>query len=66
MSFLKVDPGFGLLVDSINKCIEDCIPFSTFLIAWMVLFCILYRVMGMGIGEGDYGASPKLDINGIA
>lgn len=66
MSFLKVDPSFGLLVDSISQCLEDCVPFSTFLTAWMTVFCILYRVLGMGIPEGDYGASHKFDLNLIA
>ena len=63
MGFLKVDPEFGLLVDCVSKCLEDCVPFTTFLTAWMGVFCILYRVLGMGIGEGDYGADPSLDIN---
>lgn len=55
MSFLKIDPGFGLLVDSVNQCIKDCIPFSTFLCAWMGLFCIVYRILGMGLtNASDY------------
>jgi hypothetical protein len=65
MGFLRVDAGFGLLVDSINQCIEDCVPFTTFLCAWMSLFCILYRIMGMGVAEGDYGTAPTI-LNNIA
>ena len=53
MGFLKVNPEFGLLVDCVSKCLEDCVPFTTFLTAWMGIFCILYRILGMGIGEGD-------------
>ena len=65
MSFLKVDPGFGLLVDSVNQCITDCIPFSTFLCAWMGLFCIVYRILGMGITPGDYGGGKHM-LNNVA
>jgi hypothetical protein len=31
----------------------------------MGLFGVLYRIMGMGISEGDYGTSPAI-INTIA
>lgn len=67
MSFLKVVPSFGLLVDSINQCIVDCIPFTTFLTAWMGVFMILYRIMGCGPNlDGSYGASDKTDLNLIS
>jgi len=55
MAFLKVDAGFGLLVDSVQQCIIDCIPFTVFLVAWISLFGVLFRVLGMTIPVGDYG-----------
>lgn len=67
LAFLKVDPDFGLLVDCVSQCLEDCVPFTTFLCAWMAVFCILYRVLGMGIGnDSDYGPKPELELNEIA
>ena len=65
MTFLKVDSGFGLLVDSVSQCIIDCIPFTTFLCAWMGLFCLLYRIMGMRIDDGDYGTLNSIATYGI-
>jgi len=62
MNFLKVDANFGLLVDSVGQCLADCVPFSTFLSAWMALFGILYRVLGMTIPEGDYGTSTDKNL----
>lgn len=62
MNFLKVDAGFGLLVDSVGQCLSDCVPFTTFLCAWMGLFGILYRVLGMIIPEGDYGTTADKNI----
>lgn len=65
MNFLKIDQGFGLLVDSVSQCFIDCIPFTTFLFAWMGLFGLLYRIMGMGVSEGDYGTAPAI-LNNVA
>ena len=65
MNFLKIDSGFGLLVDSVSQCLADCIPFTIFLSAWMGLFMLLYRIMGMGIAVGDYGSDKNI-LNNVA
>lgn len=64
MNFLKVDADFGLLVDCVSQCVIDCVPFTTFLIAWMALFSVLYRVLGMTVPVGDYG--DKNILNSVA
>ena len=62
MFYLRISEGFGLLVDCVSNCLEACIPFTAFLILWMILFAILFRVQGMGVDTGDYGD----DLNKVA
>lgn len=44
MFYLRISEGFGLLVDCVSNCVTACIPFTSFLILWMLLFSILFRV----------------------
>ena len=55
MFYLRISEGFGLLVDCVINCLIACIPFTGFLILWMLLFAILFRVQGSFIDSGDYG-----------
>ena len=55
MFYMRISEGFGLLVDCVSNCLSACVPFTAFLIMWMLLFTILFRVEGMGVDTGDYG-----------
>jgi hypothetical protein len=54
MFFLRINEGFGLLVDLVSECLVDAIPFSIFLVMWIGLFTVLFRLVGLEIETDDY------------
>ena len=54
MFFLRINEGFGLLVDLVSECLVDAIPFSIFLAMWIGLFTVLFRLVGLEIETDDY------------
>lgn len=44
MFFLRINEGFGLLVDLVSQALTDSIPFTVFLIMWIGLFSLLFRI----------------------
>jgi hypothetical protein len=54
MFFLRINEGFGLLVDLVAECLEDAIPFSVFLLMWIGLFTVLFRLVGLEIEPDEY------------
>lgn len=45
--FLRVYDKFGLLVTLIRTCVKDIIPFSIYLLIWLLTFVILYKLSGI-------------------
>ena len=56
MFFLRVFEQFGLLVDLVAQALSDAIPFTCFLIMWLVLFTLLFRILGYEVDDGDYSS----------
>ena len=54
MFFLRIQEGFGLLVDLVAECLGDAIPFTVFLMMWVGLFTVLFRLQGFEIPADDY------------
>lgn len=54
MFFLRIHDGFGLLVDLVAECLVDAVPFTVFLMMWVGLFTVLFRLQGLEIAADDY------------
>ena len=62
MFFLRVFEQFGLLVDLVAQALSDSIPFTCFLIMWLILFSLLFRILGFEIDDGDYSSMGQASI----
>jgi hypothetical protein len=65
MFFLRIREGFGLLVDLVSECLVDAIPFTVFLLMWIALFAVLFRLQGLEVAADDYELLDKMAIYGI-
>ena len=45
--FIRIFKKFGLLVNLVETCIVDIIPFTIFMAQWMFCFYLLYKVTGI-------------------
>ena len=54
MFYLRIQEGFGLLVDLVSECLTDAVPFTVFLGMWICLFSVLFRLLGLEIATDDY------------
>ena len=53
LGYLKLDDRFGLMVDLIVQVIKDVYNFCIFLVCWLVLCVLLYKVSGFSMGNDD-------------
>jgi hypothetical protein len=44
--YLRVSEIYGMLAQLIFAALIDTFPFSIFFIIWLLIFCVLYKVMG--------------------
>ena len=65
MFFLRIQEGFGLLVDLVSECLVAAIPFTVFLGMWIGLFTVLYRLLGLEIAPDDYDQLGRMAIYSI-
>lgn len=52
--YLRVNESFGLLVQLVAQCLIDVTYFSVFFFAWILVFSLLYRILGMDVDGASY------------
>lgn len=46
MILIRINQTFSQLAELVIVCIRDVIPFLIFLFTWILIFCVLYKVLG--------------------
>lgn len=46
MILIRINQTFSQLAELVIVCIKDVIPFLIFLFTWILIFCVLYKVLG--------------------
>ena len=46
MILIRINQTMAQLAELVVVCIRDVIPFMVFLIIWICIFCVLYKVLG--------------------
>jgi len=44
--YLRVNEEYGLLAWLVFTTLMDTVPFTIFLCVWILIFCVLYKIMG--------------------
>jgi len=52
--FMQVYTSFGLLRQLIIICIKDMMPFTIYMIMFLIMFALFYKVLGVNISQKDY------------
>jgi hypothetical protein len=56
MFFLRVYESFGLLITLVQTVIKDMSIFLLFFVSWILIFSLIFRIVGVDVAPGDYSS----------